>query len=220
MRIYSAMVSGYNDDEIDKLMDAGMKWNDISEILDKRGELGAGKSDKDWAADFANWLDGKSYSGKQREAINEALVPQSAKFYNSMRAAGVSAGSALKVEKKARSLAGENDLNQTFKAQAVMQSGLSDKEAYAALGTVYTGSTAEKFKSAQAEGIPAKVYADFWTKAKELHADKDDDGKSISGSRKEKVIELIDGLNLTAEQKDWIMGQEYENVKWWQMPWN
>lgn len=220
MRIYSAMVESGKNDAIDKLMDAGMKWKDISEILDKRGELGAGRSEKEWAADFANWLDGKKYSGKQREAIDEELVPKSAKFYNEMTAAGVSAGSALKIEKKARDLAGEKDLNQTFKAQAVMQSGLSDKEAYAALGAVYTGSTAEKFRAAQTEGIPAKAYAEFWTRAKELHADKDEDGKSISGSRKEKVIELIDSLSLTAEQKDWIMGQEYENVKWWQMPWN
>lgn len=220
MRIYSAMVESGKNDAIDKLMDAGMKWKDISEILDKRGELGAGRSEKEWAADFANWLDGKKYSGKQREVIDEELVPKSAKFYNEMTAAGVSAGSALKIEKKARDLAGENDLNQTFKAQAVMQSGLSDKEAYAALGAVYTGSTAEKFRAAQTEGIPAKVYAEFWTRAKELHADKDEDGKSISGSRKEKVIELIDSLSLTAEQKDWIMGQEYENVRWWQMPWN
>lgn len=220
MRIYSAMVESGKNDAIDKLMDAGMKWKDISEILDKRGELGAGRSEKEWAADFASWLDGKKYSGKQREAIDEELVPKSAKFYSEMTAAGVSAGSALKIEKKARDLAGENDLNQTFKAQAVMQSGLSDKEAYAALGAVYTGSTAEKFRAAQTEGIPAKVYAEFWTREKELHADKDEDGKSISGSRKEKVIELIDGLSLTAEQKDWIMGQEYENVKWWQMPWN
>lgn len=220
MRIYSAMVESGKNDAIDKLMDAGMKWKDISEILDKRGELGAGRSEKEWAADFANWLDGKKYSGKKREAINEELVPKSAKFYNEMTAAGVSAGNALKIEKKARDLAGENDLNQTFKAQAVMQSGLSDKEAYAALGAVYTGSTAEKFRAAQTEGIPAKVYAEFWTRAKELHADKDEDGKSISGSRKEKVIELIDSLSLTAEQKDWIMGQEYENVRWWQMPWN
>lgn len=220
MRIYSAMVESGKNDEIDKLMDAGMKWKDISEILDKRGELGAGRSEKEWAADFANWLDGKKYSGKQREAIDEELVPKSAKFYNEMTAAGVSAGNALKIEKKARDLAGENDLNQTFKAQAVMQSGLSDKGAYAALGAVYTGSTAEKFRAAQTEGIPAKVYAEFWTRAKELHADKDEDGKSISGSRKEKVIELIDSLSLTAEQKDWIMGQEYENVRWWQMPWN
>ena len=220
MRIYSAMVESGKNDAIDKLMDAGMKWKDISEILDKRGELGAGRSEKEWAADFANWLDGKKYFGKQREVIDEELVPKSAKFYNEMTAAGVSAGSALKIEKKARDLAGENDLNQTFKAQAVMQSGLSDKEAYAALGAVYTGSTAEKFRAAQTEGIPAKVYAEFWTRAKELHADKDEDGKSISGGRKEKVIELIDSLSLTAEQKDWIMGQEYENVKWWQMPWN
>lgn len=220
MRIYSAMVESGKNDAIDKLMDAGMKWEDISEILDKRGELGAGRSEKEWAADFANWLDGKKYSGKRREVIDEELVPKSAKFYGEMTAAGVSAGSALKIEKKARDLAGENDLNQTFKAQAVMQSGLSDKEAYAALGAVYTGSTAEKFRAAQTEGIPAKVYAEFWTRAKELHADKDENGKSISGSRKEKVIELIDSLSLTAEQKDWIMGQEYENVRWWQMPWN
>ena len=220
MRIYSAMVESGKNDAIDKLMDAGMKWKDISEILDKRGELGAGRSEKEWAADFASWLDGKKYSGKQREVIDEELVPKSAKFYNEMTAAGVSAGSALKIEKKARDLAGENDLNQTFKAQAVMQSGLSDQEAYAALGAVYTGSTAEKFRAAQTEGIPAKVYAEFWTRAKELHADKDENGKSISGSRKEKVIELIDSLRLTAEQKDWIMGQEYENVRWWQMPWN
>lgn len=220
MRIYSAMVESGKNDAIDKLMDAGMKWKDISEILDKRGELGAGRSEKEWAADFASWLDGKKYSGKQREVIDEELVPKSAKFYNEMTAAGVSAGNALKIEKKARDLAGENDLNQTFKAQAVMQSGLSDKEAYAALGAVYTGSTAEKFRAAQTEGIPAKVYAEFWTRAKELHADKDENGKSISGSRKEKVIELIDSLSLTAEQKDWIMGQEYENVRWWQMPWN
>lgn len=220
MRIYSAMVESGKNDAIDKLMDAEMKWKDISEILDKRGELGAGRSEKEWAADFASWLDGKKYSGKQREVIDEELVPKSAKFYNEMTAAGVSAGSALKIEKKARDLAGENDLNQTFKAQAVMQSGLSDKEAYAALGAVYTGSTAEKFRAAQTEGIPAKAYAEFWTRAKELHADKDENGKSISGSRKEKVMELIDSLSLTAEQKDWIMGQEYENVKWWQMPWN
>ncbi len=166
MRIYSAMVESGKNDAIDKLMDAGMKWKDISEILDKRGELGAGRSEKEWAADFASWLDGKKYSGKQREVIDEELVPKSAKFYNEMTAAGVSAGSALKIEKKARDLAGENDLNQTFKAQAVMQSGLSDKEAYAALGAVYTGSTAEKFRAAQTEGIPAKVYAEFWTRAK------------------------------------------------------
>lgn len=219
--IYGEMVSHYNDDAIDKLLDAGMKWKDISEILDKRGELSAGAKASEWAAEFASWLDGKRYSGKNREAINEALVPQSASFYNKMTAAGVSKNNALKVEKKARALAGENDLNQTFKTQAVMQSGLSDKEAYAALGAVYTGEEdAKKFKAAQEEGIPAKAYAEFRMAVGKLESDKDENGKSISGSRKEKVIELIDSLSLTAEQKDWIMGQEYKSYDWWMMPWS
>ena len=219
--IYGEMVSHYNDDAIDKLIDAGMKWQDISEILDKRGELSTGAKASEWAAEFANWLDGKKYSGKNREAINEALVPQSASFYNKMTAAGVSKNNALKVEKKARALAGENDLNQTFKAQAIMQSGLSDKEAYAALGAVYTGEgDAKKFKAAQEEGIPAKAYAEFRMAVGKLESDKDENGKAISGSRKEKVIELIDSLNLTAEQKDWIMSQEYKSYDWWMMPWS
>lgn len=219
--IYGEMVSHYNDDAIDKMLDAGMKWKDISEILDKRGELSAGAKASEWAAEFANWLDGKKYSGKNREAINEALVPQSASFYNKMTAAGVSKNNALKVEKKARALAGENDLNQTFKAQAIMQSGLSDKEAYAALGAVYTGEgDAKKFKAAQEEGIPAKAYAEFRMAVGKLESDKDENGKAISGSRKEKVIELIDSLNLTAEQKDWIMSQEYKSYDWWMMPWS
>jgi hypothetical protein len=219
--IYGEMVSHYNDDAIDKLIDAGMKWKDISEILDKRGEVSAGAKASEWAAEFANWLDGKKYSGKNREAINEALVPQSASFYNKMTAAGVSKNNALKVEKKARALAGENDLNQTFKAQAIMQSGLSDKEAYAALGAVYTGEgDAKKFKEAQEEGIPAKAYAEFRMAVGKLESDKDENGKAISGSRKEKVIELIDSLSLTAEQKDWIMEQEYKSYDWWMMPWS
>ena len=219
MRLYSEMVNSYNDEEISDLLDAGMKWKDISALLDKYGEMKAGKSTKEWAAEFANWLDGQRYSEKQREIIQEALLPEAADFYNAMSAAGVRADNALKVEKKARELAGENDLTQKYKAQAVIQSNLSDKEAYAALGAIYSGSTAEKFKAAQEEGIPAKAYAEFWTRAKELHADKDEEGESIRGSRKEKVIELIDSLNLTAEQKDWLVQQEYKSVNLWEMPW-
>ena len=218
-RVYGEMVSHYNDEQIDKLLDAGMKWKDISELLDKRGELSAGRSAGQWAAEFANWLNGKHYSAKQRDAIDEALLPEAADFYNAMSAAGVRGDTALKVEKKARELAGENDLTQKYKAQAVIQSNLSDKEAYAALGAIYSGSTAEGFREAQKEGIPAKVYAKFWTEAKELHEDKDEEGESIRGSRKEKVIELIDSLNLTAEQKDWLVQQEYKSVNLWEMPW-
>lgn len=219
MRIYSEMVSSYNDDQIEKLISAGMKWKDVSDILDKRGELSAGKSSTEWAAEFANWVDKKGYSDSRKEAIQEAFGSDSASFYNKMSAAGVSPDNALKVEKQARKLAGENDLNQKYKAQAIAESNLTDKEAYAALSAVYT-SSGETLTAAQEAGIPGTVYAEFRAKESELSADKDENGKTISDSKKEKVIDLIDSLNLTAEQKDFMMEQQYKSFKWWQMPWN
>jgi hypothetical protein len=219
MRIYSEMVSSYNDDQIEKLISAGMKWKDVSDILDKRGELSTGAKASEWAAEFANWVDKKGYSDSRKEAIQEAFGSDSANFYNKMSAAGVSPDNALKVEKQARKLAGENDLSQKYKAQAIAESNLTDKEAYAALSAVYT-SSGETLTAAQEAGIPGTVYAEFREKESELSADKDENGKTISDSKKEKVIDLIDSLNLTAEQKDFLMEQQYKSFKWWQMPWN
>ena len=222
MRIYSAMVENGKNDAIDKLLDAGMKWKDISEILDKRGELKAGKTESEWAAEFASWLDGKKYSGKNREAINEALVPQSASFYNKMTAAGVGKNSAIKIEEIARKAAKADGKNfsEAYQARAVAQAGLSENEAYKALCAIYSDGTAEKFKEAHEAGIPAKEYTKFWLAQAELESDRDEDGEFISGSKREKVIELIDSLNLTAEQKDWIMSQKYKSYDWWMMPWS
>lgn len=222
MRIYSAMVESGKNDAIDKLLDAGMKWKEISEILDKRGELKAGKTESEWAAEFASWLDGKKYSGKNREAINEALVPQSASFYNKMTAAGVGKNSAIKIEEIARKAAKADGKNfsEAYQARAVAQAGLSENEAYKALCAIYSDGTAEKFKEAHEAGIPAKEYTKFWLAQAELESDRDEDGEFISGSKREKVIELIDSLNLTAEQKDWIMSQKYKSYDWWMMPWS
>lgn len=217
--IYSEMVESKDDNQIEKLIAAGMKWKDVSDILDKRGELSAGKSSTEWAAEFANWVDKKGYSDSRKEAIQEAFGSDSASFYNKMSAAGVSPDNALKVEKQARKLAGENDLSQKYKAQAIAESNLTDKEAYAALSAVYT-SSGETLTAAQEAGIPGTVYAEFRAKESELSADKDENGKTISDSKKEKVIDLIDSLNLTAEQKDFLMEQQYKSFKWWQMPWN
>lgn len=51
-------------------------------------------------------------------------------------------------------------------------------------------------------GISIDDFEDFYERAKELYADVDKNGKAISGSKKKKVIALIDSLPLTADQKD------------------
>ena len=55
---------------------------------------------------------------------------------------------------------------------------------------------------ARKEGVASDIYIDFKMTTKDFTADKDEDGKSISGSKKEKVLDYIDGLPLTLAQKD------------------
>lgn len=52
------------------------------------------------------------------------------------------------------------------------------------------------------EGVPYETYYDYYFATKEMHADKDENGKSISGSKKAKVVEYINSLDIPPEQKD------------------
>ena len=55
---------------------------------------------------------------------------------------------------------------------------------------------------AKAAGVKADVYIDYRETLSATTADKDASGKTISGSKKKKILSYIDGLNLTAAQKD------------------
>lgn len=54
----------------------------------------------------------------------------------------------------------------------------------------------------QPEGISTGVFFDVWAFNSNAVADKDENGKSVSGSKKAKVLEYIDSQNLTVSQKD------------------
>ena len=51
-------------------------------------------------------------------------------------------------------------------------------------------------------GLSYDDYYDFYFDTRYMYADKDEDGKSISGSKKEKIVEYIAGMDITDEQKD------------------
>lgn len=55
---------------------------------------------------------------------------------------------------------------------------------------------------AKAAGVDADAYMDYRGVLNNTAADKDASGKTISGSKKQKVLDYIDGLKLTDEQKD------------------
>lgn len=66
----------------------------------------------------------------------------------------------------------------------------------------YNADVYDKARAAYAKGVPYETYYDYYFATKEMHADKDENGKSISGSKKAKVVEYINSLDIPPEQKD------------------
>lgn len=59
-----------------------------------------------------------------------------------------------------------------------------------------------QMEEAYEEGIPPKVYYEAYYYTQKLEADKDANGKAISGSRAAKVMAYVESLDLTSAQKD------------------
>lgn len=59
-----------------------------------------------------------------------------------------------------------------------------------------------QMEEAYEEGIPPKVYYEAYYYTQKLEADKDANGKAISGSRAAKVMAYVSSLDLTSAQKD------------------
>lgn len=66
----------------------------------------------------------------------------------------------------------------------------------------YNADVYDKARAAYAKGVSYDTYYDYYFATKEMHADKDENGKSISGSKKAKVVEFINSLDIPPEQKD------------------
>ncbi len=66
----------------------------------------------------------------------------------------------------------------------------------------YNADVYDKARAAYAKGVSYETYYDYYFATKEMHADKDENGKSISGSKKAKVVEYINSLDIPSEQKD------------------
>lgn len=85
----------------------------------------------------------------------------------------------------------------------------------------YSSDVYDKARTDYGKGVSYDTYYDYYFATKDMHADKDENGKSISGSKKKKVVEYINSLDIPAEQKDalYIAAGYKENSLRYQ-PWN
>lgn len=76
-------------------------------------------------------------------------------------------------------------------------------------------------QEAQKQGISAEAYAKYKDTTADLTADKDENGKAINGSKKAKVLDAIDKMQLSKKQKDWLyLDAGYSEKDIGNAPWN
>lgn len=73
----------------------------------------------------------------------------------------------------------------------------------------YGGDTWDDAVLANTCGISFDTYAQYISNTADLHADKDDDGKTISGSLKKKKWEALQNMNLSEGERAFIFAMEY-----------
>lgn len=219
------------DEVFANMMDAGMNWDDVMDVYEEYRTLYEDESlsSSQKASEFAYWLDQRKIKGKKREAIQNGLkyyqmFAQEAERYTNLTEAGLSAADAKKVSDKLTSAKGTGEngqLTTNDKVDVLLKQGLTDTSLYRALSTVLSEETYDKLTEARSGGIGAKIWMQYWQKKAELSADKDANGKSISGSKKAKILALIDSLQLTAEQKDLLYRAEgYAERDLYKAPWH
>ena len=64
-------------------------------------------------------------------------------------------------------------------------------------------------------GIDKQVFSDYMTEIGNIEADKDANGKTISGSKKMKIFNYINSLDLTKEQKIMLMKKMYKSFNYY-----
>ena len=219
------------DEVFANMMDAGMSWDDVMDVYEEYRTLYEDESlsSSQQASEFAYWLDQHNIKGKKREAIQNGLkyyqmFAQEAERYTNLTEAGLSAADAKKVSDKLASAKGTGEngqLTTNDKVDVLLKQNLTDTSLYKALSTVLSEETYDKLTEARSGGIGAKIWMQYWQKKAELSADKDANGKSISGSKKAKILALINSLQLTAEQKDLLYRAEgYAERDLYKAPWH
>ena len=82
--------------------------------------------------------------------------------------------------------------------------GYADYKAKQSIFQNYENDAYAKYVEAEAKGISPQEFYIYKENTNDLTADKDANGKTIDGSKKAKVLNAIDNMNLSAAEKDWL----------------
>ena len=162
------------------------------------------------ATELAKWLDQQNFTAEQKALLKDefsyySMIKAEATKYESFVGAGLSYEEAGALEQIINGLEpeeGKDAVSVTQKALAVASANLDDTKKLAALSVVMPDETYARVQTAWSNGISPGTFVTYWSNIKNISADKDEEGKSIAGTKKAKVMTYIDSLNLTVDQKN------------------
>ena len=194
-----------------QLMDMGMSWAQVSEAyimyLDLNSNDNMPADEK--ATRFARWADGQGLTSDQRAALKDSMefysqAKAEAGRYTAMTEAGLDPGKAESLTMRISQLrpeAGKETVRDLQRYEVVTSDrSLSEAEQLAALESMMEDTEFEKLETAYAAGVTPGQYVEFKRATDGLSADKIN-GKTVSGSKKAKVLAAIDAMDITNSQK-------------------
>lgn len=214
LRLYREVVASKDSkrpEQFEGLMEKGLNWGEITDAYGMYAELNDDEelSASQKATQFAAWLDGEDFSAEQRAAVKECFafwqqMRAEAKRYEALTAEGMNSGTAERLTNALAALEPEDGKEQVSARQryaAIMDAGLSESDQLRALRSVMDEDAWKTFETANRAGVTPEVYVEFLEETADLQADRAGNGKTIAGSKKQKVLAAIDGLDITKEQK-------------------
>lgn len=102
-------------------------------------------------------------------------------------------------------------------AKAIQNSGMSEKEQEIYWCLAYP----EWPEKAEEAGVDISAYIQYRTATYGVTGDKDKDGNTIAGSKKSKIVDIINGMNVSKATKDALyLAEGYAESGLKEMPWN
>ena len=194
-----------------QLMNMGMSWAQVTEAytmyLDLNSNDNMAASEK--ATRFASWADRQNLTSDQRAALKDSMAFYSqakaeAGRYTAMTEAGLDSNTAEELALRISQLrpeAGKKTVSNLQRYEAVVQyRGLTEEDQLNALESMMEDTEFEKLEMAYAAGISPAKFLEFKRATDGLSADKVF-GKTVSGSKKAKVLAAIDAMDISGIQK-------------------
>lgn len=209
--VYRDEFSDSRDDDIEAFKDAGLSFNKYLVVQNKYAQINEeveGASNK--ALELARWVEQQGFDEDAAATIKQSFmyysqIPAQTNKYDAMMGLDMedeSAAEVLSAISALEPLEGKTSVSDKQKYQAIIDTNLTYNEKLRAFEVYMNESAYEKLNEAVESGIDMEDYITYVIDTADIKADKDANGKTVSGSKKSKILEYINSMPISSSQKD------------------